>query len=157
VPSDVRSEFEAYAKLRFSAVDMERWIRHPEEYNSREAQAAWHAWRHLSAIYRSAPAQVQADAARMSDAFERALTELVNKIDTGLDSGDLLADARRASSAIDSILLGGDMVSCAHEYFRDSGDRYEKSIEFRIGWNACLDAICVARAALAAPSTGDQS
>lgn len=80
-------------------------------------------------------------------AFESALVELVNKIDTGLDSGDLLVDARRASSAIDSILSGGDLVACAHEYFRDSGDRYEKSIEFRIGWDACLDAIVQARAA----------
>jgi hypothetical protein len=80
-------------------------------------------------------------------AFESALAELVNKIDTGLDSGDLLVDARRALSAIDSILSGGDLVACAHEYFRDSGDRYEKSIEFRIGWDACLDAIVQARAA----------
>jgi hypothetical protein len=108
-----------------------------------------------------APTAVQAaqvEGMRVDDGFERALTELVNKIDTGLDSGDLLTDARRASAAIDSILSCGDLVACAHKYFHDSGDRYEKSIEFRIGWNACLDAIGVARAALAAPaaSAGDQ-
>lgn len=80
-------------------------------------------------------------------AFESALFELVNKIDTGLDTGDLLKDAKRASAALDSILSGGDLVACAHEYFCDSGDRYEKSIEFRIGWNACLDAIAQARTA----------
>lgn len=84
-------------------------------------------------------------------AFERALFELVNKIDTGLDTGDLLKDSKRASAALDSILSGGDLVACAHDYFRDSGDRYEKSIEFRIGWNACLDAIANARAASPQP------
>jgi hypothetical protein len=79
--------------------------------------------------------------------FESALSELINKIDSGLDSGDLLQDARRASAAIDVILRHGDLVANAHDYFRDSGERYEKSIQFRIGWNACLDAIANARAA----------
>ncbi|HEY1999720.1 hypothetical protein [Paraburkholderia sp.] len=81
------------------------------------------------------------------DLFERALAELVNKIDTGLDSGDLLQDARRASAAIDAILKGGDLVACAHNFFRENPDRYENSIEFRIGWDACLDAIGEARKA----------
>jgi hypothetical protein len=88
--------------------------------------------------------------------FESALAELVNKIDTGLDTGDLLKDAKRASAALDSILSGGDLVACAHEYFRDSGDRYEKSIEFRIGWNACLDAIVQARPAPSAVVLDDE-
>ncbi|MBB5448417.1 hypothetical protein HDG38_007070, partial [Paraburkholderia sp. WSM4177] len=104
---------------------------------------------------RSMPPAAPEPAATVSDAFERALAELVNKIDTGLDSGDLLQDAKRASAALDSILSGGDLVACAHEYFRDSGERYEKSIEFRIGWNACLDAIGQARAASTATATVD--
>lgn len=97
---------------------------------------------------------VQSPAQQGGDAltFECALSELVNKIDSGLDTGDLLADAKRVSAAIDAILRDGDLVACAHEYFRDSGERYEKSTEFRIGWNACLDAIGKARAALASPS-----
>lgn len=45
VLDDERAAFEVYAKTRFNATDMEPWIRHPEEYNSRETQAAWHAWR----------------------------------------------------------------------------------------------------------------
>lgn len=36
--------------------------------------------------------------------LEQALSELVNKIDTGLDTGDLLQDARRASTALDAIM-----------------------------------------------------
>jgi hypothetical protein len=82
--------------------------------------------------------------------FESALAELVNKIDTSLDSGDLLTDARRASTAIDAILTKGDLVANACDYFRDSPGRYENSVEFNIGWNACLDAICSARAVIAA-------
>jgi hypothetical protein len=87
-------------------------------------------------------------------AFESALSELVNKIDTGLDSGDLLIDARRASDALDAILTKGDLVANAYDYFRDSPGHYENSREFRIGWNACLDAIGAARAALLVASTG---
>jgi hypothetical protein len=86
--------------------------------------------------------------------LENALVELVNKIDTSLDSGDLLIDARRASAALDSIFAKGDLVANAHDYFRDSPSRYENSVEFSIGWNACLDAIGNARAALLAASMG---
>ena len=83
-------------------------------------------------------------------AFETALVELVNKIDIGLDSGDLLKDAARASSAIDAILVGGDLVANAYDHFRDDPARYTNSVDFRIGWDACLDAIGKARAAKAA-------
>lgn len=86
--------------------------------------------------------------------FESALAELVNKIDTSLDSGDLLIDARRASAALDAILTKGDLVANAHDYFRDSPGRYENSVEFGIGWNACLDALGATRIALLAASMG---
>ncbi|MCA8389212.1 hypothetical protein LGN11_26285 [Burkholderia multivorans] len=79
-------------------------------------------------------------------AFESALSELVNKIDSGLDTGDLLADARMASAALDVILSRGDLVANAHDFFKSAPGRYEDSVEFRIGWNACLDAIERARA-----------
>jgi hypothetical protein len=97
---------------------------------------------------RAALASESAPIAVAEPQFESALAELVNKIDTGLDSGDLLKDARRASTAIDSILKGGDLVACAHNFFRENPDRYENSIEFRIGWDACLDAIGEARKAI---------
>ncbi|MGB8421402.1 hypothetical protein [Paraburkholderia sp.] len=83
-------------------------------------------------------------------AFETALVELVNKIDIGLDSGDLLKDAARASSAIDAILVSGDLVANAYDHFRDDPARYTNSVDFRIGWDACLDAIGNARAAVPA-------
>lgn len=87
--------------------------------------------------------------------YEQALYELINKIDTGLDTGDILADARRASAALDGILAAGDLVANAHDHFKQAGvlaDHYEQSVDFRIGWNACLDAIAHARrAAPAAP------
>jgi hypothetical protein len=79
--------------------------------------------------------------------FEQALLALIGKIDCDLDTGDVLADARLASGALDAILGRGDLVANAHDYFRDSPERYEKTIGFRIGWNACLDAIESARAA----------
>lgn len=97
--------------------------------------------------------------------LEKALYELVNKIDTGLDSGDLVQDARRASTVLDAIMTGGDLVACAHTFFKECGedkwrDRYERSLDFRIGWNACLDAIDEARAKRAAlasaPATGER-
>ncbi|CAB3783035.1 hypothetical protein LMG28688_01565 [Paraburkholderia caffeinitolerans] len=84
--------------------------------------------------------------------FESALFELINKIDSNLDTGDMLEDAKRASAALDAILSKGDLVANAHDYFRDSQDRYEKSIEFRIGWNACLDALVNARAVAPTPT-----
>lgn len=96
--------------------------------------------------------------------LEKALYELVNKIDTGLDTGDLLQDARRASTVLDAIMTGGDLVACAYTFFKECGEdkwreRYERSLDFRIGWNACLDAIAEAqanRAALAsAPVAGE--
>jgi len=87
--------------------------------------------------------------------LEKALYELVNKIDTGLDTGDLLQDARRASTVLDAIMTGGDLVACAHTFFKECGEdkwreRYERSLDFRIGWNACLDAIAEAQANRAA-------
>jgi hypothetical protein len=100
---------------------------------------------------RVAELEAQIAAASVSDsraAFETALVELVNKIDTGLDSGDLLKDAARASSAIDAILVSGDLVANAYDHFRDDPARYTNSVDFRIGWDACLDAIGNARAAL---------
>ncbi|WP_232348199.1 hypothetical protein [Burkholderia pseudomallei] len=101
----------------------------------------------LRAILAASPVeQHEAAPADATLPFESALSELVNKIDTGLDTGDLLADARRASAALDVILGRGDLVANAHDFFRESPDRYENSIEFRIGWNACLDAIANARA-----------
>lgn len=39
--------------------------------------------------------------------LEQALYELVNKIDPGLDTGDLLQDARRASTMLDAIMTSG--------------------------------------------------
>jgi len=92
----------------------------------------------------AAPAAAEAQPADI----ERALFELVNKIDSELDTGDLLADARRASAALDAIMHGGDLVANAWEFFKTAGPnarRYETSVEFRIGWNACLDAIGEAR------------
>ena len=44
------------------------------------------------------------------NAMERALTELVDKIEPGLDTGDLLADAARASKALDSAQQDADKV-----------------------------------------------
>ncbi|MBD9434196.1 hypothetical protein IB257_30025 [Achromobacter sp. ACM03] len=87
--------------------------------------------------------------------LEQMLHELVSKIDTGLDTGDLLQDARRASTVLDTIMTGGDLVACAHTFFKECGedkwrDRYERSLDFRLGWNACLDAIDEARAKRAA-------
>lgn len=38
----------------------------------------------------------------LSDKLERALSELVDKIMPGLDTGDIIADARTASSALDA-------------------------------------------------------
>ncbi len=88
--------------------------------------------------------------------FESALVELVDKIDGSLDSGDLLIDARRASAALDAILSKGDLVANAYDHFRDSPGGNEPSVEFRVGWNACLDAIGKARGARAAPvAVGD--
>lgn len=83
--------------------------------------------------------------------LEQMLHELVSKIDTGLDTGDLLQDARRSSTVLDAIMTGGDLVACAHTFFKECGedkwrDRYERSLDFRLGWNACLDAIEEARA-----------
>ncbi|MBB5448407.1 DNA-binding Lrp family transcriptional regulator, partial [Paraburkholderia sp. WSM4177] len=94
--------------------------------------------------------------ANISLSLESALSELINKIDSGLDTGDVLQDGRRASAALDVIMRYGDLVANAHDYFRDSGDRYEKSIQFRIGWNACLDALMNARAASTATATDDE-
>ncbi|KDC48042.1 hypothetical protein [Bordetella bronchiseptica] len=96
--------------------------------------------------------------------LEKALYELVNKIDTGLDTGDLLQDARRASTVLDAIMTGGDLVACAYTFFKECGEdkwreRYERSLDFRIGWNACLDAIAEAqanRAALASAPVADE-
>ncbi|KDC22947.1 hypothetical protein AZ20_4234 [Bordetella bronchiseptica E014] len=96
--------------------------------------------------------------------LEKALYELVNKIDTGLDTGDLLQDARCASTVLDAIMTGGDLVACAYTFFKECGEdkwreRYERSLDFRIGWNACLDAIAEAqanRAALASAPTPDE-
>jgi lysozyme family protein len=101
------------------------------------------------------PTTIADAAAREAIAFEGALAELVNKIDSGLDTGDLLADAKRASAALDVIMRYGDLVANAHDYFRDSGERYEKSVQFRTGWNACLDAISNARAALVTTEATD--
>ncbi|CAE6967543.1 hypothetical protein [Paraburkholderia domus] len=69
-------------------------------------------------------------------------------------SGTWMLDAADASSAIDAILAGGDLVANAYDYFREDSSRHANSVDFRIGWDACLDAIGNARAALPA-SSGD--
>lgn len=128
----------------------------------REAQAVaddYHRPRYarLDDAIASARAALAAPAAPRESTlpYEQALYELINKIDTGLDTGDILADARRASAALDGILAAGDLVANAHDHFKQAGvlaDHYEQSVDFRIGWNACLDAIAHARrAAPAAP------
>ncbi|MDX3877069.1 MAG: hypothetical protein QHC81_01155, partial [Achromobacter sp.] len=99
--------------------------------------------------------QVRAPVADSTLPLEQALYELVNKIDTGLDTGDLLQDARRASTVLDAIMTSGDLVACAHTFFKECGEdkwreRYERSLDFRIGWNTCLDAIAEAQANRAA-------
>lgn len=60
------------------------------------------AW--LTAVIAAAQpaAPVAKPAGDASDKLERALSELVDKIVPGLDSGDILADARTASKAIDT-------------------------------------------------------
>ncbi|MBB3010695.1 hypothetical protein [Cupriavidus alkaliphilus] len=97
------------------------------------------------------PATTPADGLDATLPFEQALAELIGKIDSSLDSGDILSDARRASAALDSIMRGGDLVANAYDYFRDSEQWYLHSIDFRIGWNACLDAIESARRATPSP------
>lgn len=93
----------------------------------------------------------QASAAHRREgvAIESALSEIINKIDSALDTGDIIADARRASAALDAIMHGGDLVACAWAFFRDSADinvkRYNETVDFRIGWNACLDALAEAQ------------
>lgn len=112
-------------------------------------------WRVLSNLFSEATVAPAAAAPRLDDTlqFESVLAELINKIDSNLDSGDVLKDARRASAALDAILSKGDLVANAYDYFRDAPDRAEKSIDFRIGWDACLDAIIRARDA--APGMSD--
>lgn len=87
--------------------------------------------------------------------IESALAELINKIDSGLDTGDIVADARRASTVLDAIMTNGDLIANAYDYFREHPEGFSPPIEFRVGWNACLDAIRSARAALSQASKGN--
>lgn len=60
------------------------------------------------------PAQSAGPRPVADDAMERALTELVEKIVPGLDTGDLLADARTASKALDRAQPAAPVAEVTH-------------------------------------------
>jgi len=141
------------ARLLWDAAKAIQWHLEPNSPDEHEA-----LMKRLYAAARSIMEEASASPAAPPEPtlpYEQALYELINKIDTGLDTGDILADARRASAALDGILAAGDLVTNAYDFFKTAGDmagHYEQSVDFRIGWNACLDAIAHARSAAPQPS-----
>lgn len=58
--------------------------------------------------------------------FEQALYELMNKIDPGLDTGDLLQDAGRASAALDAIMASAPVAGEAKDADPTPKDQYRR-------------------------------
>ncbi|MEL5887590.1 hypothetical protein, partial [Listeria monocytogenes] len=65
-----------------------------------------HGWR----VWQARAALANASVADSTLPLEQALYELVDKIDAGLDTGDILQDARRASTALDAIMASAPVA-----------------------------------------------
>lgn len=94
--ADERATFEHHAR----ACELTRDEDEPDDYRNSHVQEYWNGWKARAALA----------SARVADStlpLEQAMHELVNKIDPGLDTGDLLQDARRASTMLDAIMTSG--------------------------------------------------